>query len=206
MKISPAISERSIKEIQSFGAGDHYIKPAISAYSGTVFKNINPGSFDRDDFHFANDYLRILSGMYGILKPLDGIEPYRLEMKTPLFIDNSLNLSTFWKDKITAHLLKESILSSPNTPILNLASNEYIKALDKKSFRNPIITIIFKELIDGKYKTVGMYAKVARGIMVRKIIKEKIEDPKVLQKGVGEYRFNKDESSKNDWVFIRGHS
>ena len=157
-----------------------------------------------DDIHFAQDHLRILSGIYGILKPLNKIEAYRLEMKAPLEFDNNVNLASFWKERVAKFLSDERILTSKDTPIIILASNEYMKAVNKKRVQNPIITIIFKELINGTLRSVGMYAKMARGEMVHKIIKHRIEDPKTLQVGkTGEYRFDQGKSSETEWIFVR---
>ncbi|MBI9104030.1 MAG: YaaA family protein [Spirochaetales bacterium] len=207
MKISPAISERTMREIGTFGRVKQKRKAALAAYSGTVFKHLAPETFSRDDILFAQAHLRILSGMYGVLKPLNEIEAYRLEMKTPLRLDNGKNLTSFWKEKVTEFLSTEEILSSRKIPILNLASNEYMKVIDKNQIHNPIITLTFKELVNGKLRTVGMYAKMARGVMVRKIIKGRIEDPIRLQTGeTGGYRFNKEASSETEWIFVREQS
>jgi len=205
MKVSSKIAENTYESIQSFSASDGDRKSALSTYSGTVFKSFDISSLSEIDLKFAENHLRILSGMYGILKPADIISPYRLEMKIPLQNPGGENLYHFWKSGITDYLLNEYFLSDQSLPIINLASDEYFKVIDKKKIKNPIISISFKERSDNKVRTVGMYSKVARGLMARRIIVEKMSDPEYLKSGdTGGYFFDRDLSSDRNWIFVRG--
>lgn len=162
---------------------------SIFAFDGEVFSCMNVDNFNIDDFKFANDHLRIISGLYGVLHPLDYIQPYRLEMKSKLKNESGNDLYKFWKNKITSNIISD--LNNHKEKILvNLASSEYIKSIDlkevKKSFK--FIDIVFKEYIHSTdtYKVKGLYAKKARGYMAEYIIKNKIdniEDLKLFNKG-----------------------
>ncbi|MDC7225695.1 MAG: YaaA family protein [Spirochaetales bacterium] len=204
MQISPAISAAVIRMISDFSKDSCTIRPAITAYSGTVFKAMNVATLEDEQLLFAENRLRILSGLYGVLKPFDGIKAYRLEMKTPLCLNNGEKLSTFWRPRITAALASEKDLSNPDEPILNLASGEYMKAVDIKKIHNPVISIHFRDIIHGKLKTVGMYSKVARGKAVRLILEHKINRPEQFKSiPVGGYNYNSELSTESELVFIR---
>jgi cytoplasmic iron level regulating protein YaaA (DUF328/UPF0246 family) len=141
----------------------------------------------------------MLSGLYGILKPLDLIQPYRLEMGTKLPVDNFKNLYEFWGSKIS-----KKINEIENDFVINLASNEYFKAVDKQTLNAQIIDINFKENKNGEYKIVGIYAKKARGKMVRFMIKNRIKNPQDLQKfDIDNYQFNSELSSEFNWIWTR---
>lgn len=199
MGISPALADQTYGEIREFTTKTARKKPAIFAYAGTVFKTLNPGSFTGPQLQFAQKHLRILSGYYGILTPFSEISPYRLEMKTPLNLPENTSLISFWKLKVGDYLQNESL-------ILNLASKEYSSVLDKRAFKGKLVTFSFKELNGNKLKTVGMYAKTARGLMLRRILMEGIVDLRKLQRGkTGGYLYNKNLSTENDWVFTRGN-
>lgn len=204
MNISPAISAGVMRMIGNFGTAAGKTRPAAAAYSGTVFKAIDFTVLGKVELRFAQSHLRILSGMYGLLKPFDGIEAYRLEMKTPLHIDSRQKLLSFWKDRLAFRLAEEEMLKDVNVPILNLASGEYMKAVDKAILPNPVISISFKEQNNNILKTIGMYSKTARGQMVRMILQDKISEPEALKSmAVGEYRFSADHSSDSNWIYIR---
>ncbi|HIL04371.1 MAG TPA: peroxide stress protein YaaA, partial [Candidatus Thioglobus autotrophicus] len=149
---------------------------------------------------FAQDHLRMLSGLYGVVRPLDLIEPYRLEMGTRLENANGKNLYEFWGDKIS------NILNDDEQEvIINLASNEYFKGIDKKSLNAKIISIAFKEFKGDKYKIIGIYAKRARGLMVNYMIKNRITSPEPLKAFETEgYQFREEMSDETTWVFTRG--
>ena len=169
-------------------------------FKGDVYKGISVKDFNKDDFLFAQKSLRILSGLYGILKPLDLIQPYRLEMGTQLQIGKHRNLYDFWGDEIT------NILNSDknNDYLINLASVEYFKSINVDNLKSKLINVSFKEKRDGKYKIIAIYSKRARGLMSRFIIKNKIIDPKSLKKfNLEDYKFNKTLSSDSDLVFTR---
>ena len=132
-----------------------------------MYRGLDVYTLDTKNIDKLQDTVRILSGLYGVLKPLDLIQPYRLEMGTKLSIGKNKNLYEFWKKKVTKALNEEL---EDNELFLNLASNEYFKAIDSKTLKVPVIEIDFKELKNGDYKTIGIYAKLARGLMARYII------------------------------------
>ncbi len=142
-------------------------RPAIFAFMGDVYQGIDMQSFDIQNLDRMQHSLRILSGLYGLLKPLDLIQPYRLEMGTKLKVGENADLYEFWKTKITASLNKEM---NKNTLLVNLASNEYFSALDAKVLKCPVIVPEFKDFHDGKLKIISFFAKKARGMMVRHLI------------------------------------
>jgi len=173
---------------------------ALLMFKGDVYKGISVTDFDKDDFLFAQKSLRILSGLYGILKPLDLIQPYRLEMGTQLQIGKHKNLYDFWGDEITNLINNEK----NNDYLINLASVEYFKSINTSNLKSKLINVSFKEKRDGKYKIIAIYSKRARGLMSRYIIKNKITNPKNLKKfNLEDYRFNKVLSSDSDLVFTR---
>ncbi|MCO5261081.1 MAG: peroxide stress protein YaaA [Crocinitomicaceae bacterium] len=178
------------------------IKPALTVFTGEVYRGIDAATFDEKDFLFANKNLRILSGLYGILKPLDLMYPYRLEMGTKWEIDvKTKNLYSYWGEKLTNHLLNEL---QKDEVIINLASTEYFKALQTKKIPNRIITPVFKDFKNGDYKVIMMYAKNARGKMARYVIKNQFSNPNNLKEyNEDNYRFDANLSTENEWVFTR---
>ncbi|GMQ30306.1 peroxide stress protein YaaA [Algoriphagus confluentis] len=175
-------------------------KQALLAFKGDVYTKIEVESFSPEDFEFAQNHLRILSGLYGLLKPLDLIQPYRLEMGTPLSTSKGKNLYEYWGTKIA----KAIQTTAQGKPIVNLASQEYFKAVDQKALKSPVITVHFKEFRNEKYQTIGLYAKQARGMMTNFAIKNKISDPAHLKAFNEEkYEFSEGLSSTFDWVFVR---
>lgn len=175
-------------------------KQALLAFKGDVYTKIDVDNYSDEDFAFAQDHLRILSGLYGLLKPLDLIQPYRLEMGIKLETKKGKNLYEYWDKKIA----KAIDTVAAKKPIINLASQEYFKAVDLKTLKSPVITIHFKEHRNDKYQVVGFFAKQARGMMTNYAIKNKITDPEQLKTFNEEgYEFSESLSSKSDWVFIR---
>lgn len=176
--------------------------PAIFAFIGEVYRGLDAKSMSNDDLAFANHHLRILSGLYGVLRPLDLIQQYRLEMGAKLKYYRSNNLYQFWGDTLTNEL--NSILKDEKY-LINLASNEYFKAINPKKINGEIITPVFKDFSNGKYKSLMTYAKHARGEMSRFIIKERLEDPELLKgfNGMG-YCYSPDMSDTSTLVFTRG--
>jgi len=176
---------------------------AIFMFNGHVYKRLNSKSLNEDDLEFAQKHLNILSGLYGILRPLDLIQPYRLEMGTPLKTERGNNLYEFWNNKINKNI-NAALQDQENPTLINLASREYFKAIKPNSVKGNIITPIFKEKKNNEYKTIAVYAKKARGAMTRFIIKEKINNPEALKTFEEEgYIFNEELSYKNEWVFTR---
>ena len=175
-------------------------KQAILAFKGEVYAKMEADNFTAEDLEFAQQHLRILSGLYGLLKPLDLIQPYRLEMGTKLKTKKGNTLYDYWGTKIS----KALNAAGEGRTLVNLASQEYFKAVDKKTLKLPIITIHFKEHREGNYQVVGFFAKQARGLMTRYAIQNRITDPeqlKVFQEDG--YEFAERLSSAQDWVFIR---
>ena len=178
-------------------------RPAVLAFNGDVYTGLDAQSFNEDDFEFAQQHLRILSGLYGLLKPLDLMQAYRLEMGTKLLNDRGANLYQFWGDIITNEL--NQVLKRQGDDILiNLASNEYFKSIKKKSLKATIITPAFKDWKNGQYKIISFFAKKARGLMARYIIEKKLTDVEQLKNfDLAGYQFNREFSQGNDWVFTR---
>ena len=176
-------------------------RPAVFAFDGDVYTGLDAYTIPTDKFPLLEDKLRILSGLYGILKPLDLMQPYRLEMGTSLPIGTKKNLYEFWKKKVTSSLNSEL---QKDELFINLASNEYFSAVDTKTLKVPVITPEFKDYKDGKLKMISFFAKKARGLMVRYIIDtnaETIEDLK--QFNYDGYAFDANLSNGNTLVFTR---
>ena len=177
-------------------------EPAIYAFRGEVYLGLDSKTMSNNDINYAEDHLRILSGLYGCLRPLDLIQPYRLEMGAKLKYRRKNNLYQFWGDTITKNLNE---LLAKEEVLVNLASTEYFKAIDTKKLKGRIITPAFKDFSNGEYKSLMTYAKRARGLMSRYIIQEQIEDPELL-KGFSEngYCYSPDHSDDDNMVFTRG--
>ena len=176
-------------------------RQAVYAFSGDVYRGLDAYSIDDDKIDFMQSTVRIISGLYGFIKPLDLIQPYRLEMGTKLSFDNNKNLYEYWREKITNQLNLELI---ENEPVLNLASNEYFKAVDTKVIKSDVYSVNFKQLKDGKYKTIAIFSKKARGMMTRFIIDNKISkisDLKLFD--YDGYVYHKDLSSERELIFSR---
>jgi len=175
-------------------------KQALLAFKGEVYAKMEADQFSAADLEFAQQHLRILSGLYGLLKPLDLIQPYRLEMGTSLKTKKGTNLYQYWGTKISKALNEVG----QGKTLVNLASQEYFKAVDQKTLKLPVITIHFKEHKEGKYQVVGFFAKQARGLMARYAILNRITDPEQLKVFREEgYEFSDPLSSDQDWVFVR---
>ena len=197
MKVNEKIAFQSYAYFQDFNFDEEGVC-GILAYDGLVFKNIKAEDFTQEDFNFANNHVRILDAFYGIVNPLDGVLPYRLEMQYKINI-NDKNLYKFWGDKLYKKLYSEDKV------IINLASEEYAKAvrgfLDKDDI---FIDIDFKIHKDGKLKTMATYAKMARGQMIKYIIENKIDNPEDLKDFTfNGYKFDHNLSTNKKYVFIR---
>lgn len=180
-------------------------KQAILAFKGDVYTGLDAESFSDEDFNFAQNHLRILSGLYGLLKPLDLIQPYRLEMGTKFTNSRGKNLYEFWDMQLTDALNRE--FAEDKEPLLiNLASNEYFKAVKTKNLQAKVITPVFKDWKNGQYKMISFYAKKARGLMAAYIIQNQLSDPEQLKNFDTEgYYFSEEQSKGNEWVFLRDH-
>lgn len=175
-------------------------KQALLAFKGDVYTKIEADSYTPEDFEFAQQHLRILSGLYGLLKPLDLIQPYRLEMGTRLETKKGNNLYEYWGSKI-AKAINEA---AQGTTLVNLASQEYFKAVDRKALKIPVVNIHFKEYKNGSYQVIGLFAKQARGMMTNFAIKNRLRNPEELKVfGEDRYEFSEMLSTESDWVFVR---
>ncbi|QEN08693.1 YaaA family protein [Oceanispirochaeta crateris] len=203
MKMSLSLSEQTQRYISSFHSAQK--KSAIYAYSGTSFLSLDAETLPEEALLYGQKHLRILSGMYGCLRPLDHISPYRLEMKTALSVGADKNLTVFWKKRVTEFLTEDESLARKNSFILNLASGEYSRIIDSTNLGRPMITVHFREESEGGLKTVGMYAKAARGAMLRHLLLEQTEEPEEIRKmKVNNYEFSESLSDDQNWIFIRG--
>jgi cytoplasmic iron level regulating protein YaaA (DUF328/UPF0246 family) len=205
MSISDDLASLNWKRYKNWKKSDSESEELISAgfaFSGEVYRGLDLASLNSEELEIATKNLRILSGMYGILKPNDLIYPYRLEMGTRFSpIDDQKNLYEFWKDKLAKTLKKEL---EKEEIIINLASNEYFKVIDVQQIKNKIITPVFKEFKNGNFSIVMMYAKHARGAMARYLIQNEITNIEELKLyNVDGYSFDANQSTENEWVFVR---
>ncbi len=174
-------------------------RAAVLAFKGDVYQGLDADSMSADDLHWAQEHLRILSGLYGVLRPLDLMQAYRLEMGTKFANPRGADLYQFWGDIITAEL------NTVQTSVLvNLASNEYFKSVHKKDIAARIVTPVFMDKKDDKYKIISFYAKKARGLMSRYIIQNRITDvDKIKQFDTDGYKYNAALSEQDQFVFVR---
>jgi uncharacterized protein len=176
---------------------------AVLAFNGDVYQGLSARQLNRDDLDWAQDHLRILSGLYGVLRPLDSIAPYRLEMGTKMKTKRGTSLYDYWGSKIS-DALNADLANDMDPVVVNLASTEYFRAVDKKTLTARLVTCHFKEIKDGEARVLSFYAKKARGMMARFAIKGRIDRPDGLKDfAVEDYRFDQSLSNPNDWVFTR---
>ena len=181
-------------------------KQAILAFKGDVYQGLDADNMSADELAWAQDNLRILSGLYGLLRPMDLMQPYRLEMGTKFANNRGANLYQFWGEIITNQLNK-LLSASPKSVLINLASNEYFKSVKPKKLEADIITPIFMDQKNDKYKIISFFAKRARGLMSAFIIKNKITDAEQLKTfNVDGYSYNPAMSEGNKWIFCRAES
>ena len=204
MDISPALGELNWERNQSFELPftPENARPAVYSFNGDVYQGLDAYTIEEKQLDRLQDSLRILSGLYGLLKPLDLIQPYRLEMGTALRSGRRKNLYEFWRDKITKQLNAEL---EEDEIFINLASDEYFKAIDVKKLKVPVITPIFKDWKNDKLKVIGFFAKKARGSMVRYILDtgaETLEEIKGFDRD--DYLFSQEHTLRPDQpVFVR---
>jgi cytoplasmic iron level regulating protein YaaA (DUF328/UPF0246 family) len=179
-------------------------KQAIFAFNGDVYEGFDAASLNSKAIDFAQDHVRILSGLYGLLRPLDLMQPYRLEMGTAFKNARGKDLYAFWGDRIT-NAVKQQLASQKKNPfLLNLASEEYFKVLQPKELGFPVVAPVFQDAKDGKYKIISFYAKRARGLMARFAVENRITDPADLRAfNLEGYRFSAAESKPDRPVFRR---
>ena len=204
MRISPKLSDLNYSRFQDWALPftKENAKTAMYVFTGDAYRGMNPREFSQEDVVNAQGYLRILSGLYGVLKPQDIIQPYRLEMGAKLeYTKKVSNLYKFWADKVTdalnAEMEKEEVL-------INLASNEYFKVINPKKLNHRIVTCSFKDEKNGEYKMISVYAKFARGLMTRFIIQNKITEVEHLKAfDLERYCYNEEMSTADNFVFVR---
>jgi len=201
MMLSDKLSKLNFDRFQAFKTPFSLdnAKQALLAFKGDVYNGIDAPSLSLEDLNFAQNNVRMISGLYGVLRPLDLIQPYRLEMGTKLSNKNGSNLYDYWGNKISKVLNDDE-----QDLIINLASNEYFKSIDIKILKAQMLDIVFKEKKNNTYKVIGIYAKRARGLMVNYIIRNRITKPKVLKNFSDEgYQYDDMLSSDSSWVFTR---
>ncbi|MFS6936876.1 peroxide stress protein YaaA [Neisseria animaloris] len=178
-------------------------KQAVYMFNGDVYEGLNATSLNQTAVDYLQNHVRLLSGLYGVLRPLDLMQPYRLEMGTPFANSRGKNLYEFWGGKITGNL-NQILDEKGSDTLINLASQEYFKAVDTKNLKANIITPVFKDEKNGQYKIISFYAKRARGLMVRYAAEHAVTEPEQLKNFDYEgYAFNAAASSEKEWVFLR---
>ena len=205
MDVSENISNLNVQRFQDWNSdfNTKNAKAALFAFKGDVYSGIQKDKYNDDDLAYAQNHLRILSGLYGALRPMDLIQPYRLEMKTRLKNPRGDNLYQFWGDKITQQL-NESLEGQTEKVLVNLASNEYFKSVKPKVLDGRILSANFKETKDGKTRVIAIFAKKARGMMADFILRNRIEHIEDIKDfGADGYKFNQKESTDDNWVFSR---
>ena len=205
MKMSKKLAQINYQRFQQFQfpfTPDNSYQ-ALFTFEGDQFQPMDVQSYDEDQLGHAHEHLAVLSGLYGMIRPLDLMQPYRLEMATKLSIGSAVNLYQFWGEIITEQI-NSSLQNDPYPLLVNLASAEYFKVIQKKTLQVPILTLSFKQYKDGQLKTIAIYAKRARGAMVNFMISEKISDPVDLKGFSADgYSYASDLSTDNEWVFTR---
>ena len=205
MGISPKLAELNIQRFKDWKRPFHLTnaKQAILAFKGDVYIGLEAEKYSPRDLNFAQKNLRILSGLYGVLRPLDLIQPYRLEMGTRLNNKKGKDLYEFWGDAITQKIIEE-LSTHRNKTLINLASNEYFKSVTPKLLPARLITPVFKDYSNGSYKVLSFFAKKARGAMVSFIVRNRINRPEDIKEfNVDGYQYNPDLTNSQQWVFTR---
>ena len=206
MQVSQKIAELNVERFNQWKLpfSTENAKQAVLAFKGDVYTGLDASALSENRLAYTQSHLRILSGLYGLLRPLDLMQPYRLEMGLKLTTKKGENLYQFWGEKITDAL--NVLLAKQDEPVLiNLASNEYFKSVQKKNLDGRLITPEFKDWKNGKYKMISFFAKKARGLMVRFAIDHNIQKAEALQNfDYDGYHFNLELSRADKWVFSRG--
>lgn len=201
MDLSDKLATLNVSRYKNFDKAA--TRPALFAFKGDVYAPLRLDTYGKQELAYANAHVRMLSGLYGLLRPLDEIAPHRLEMGTRLVVGKNKNLYEFWGDAITENI--NAILAKQGGgTLINLASQEYFAVVNSKKINSKIITVQFKEARGGAFKTIGVHAKHARGIMADFAIRHNIDIPEYLKDFSAEgYAFSKTLSTSGDWVFIR---
>lgn len=208
MKLSDNLTELNYDRFQGmkFPLTAKNAKPAALLFAGDTYTGLDAPSLSDEELLYAQDHVRILSGLYGLVRPLDLISPYRLEMGTRLENPRGKNLYEFWGDKLT-QALNEALKDHRDKSIIRVASDEYFSALQPEKLDGPVINMVFKEMRDGKLKQISFYAKEARGTLARFMVKHRIEDAEALKSfDEDRYQFQAHLSSETEYVFTRPDS
>jgi len=201
MKISEALGKLNAERFANYGAQE--TKAAALAFAGDTYQGLEASSLEAEELAWAQDHFCILSGLYGLLRPLDAIEPYRLEMGSRLKNPRGKNLYEYWGSDIAEALNAQAEVIDTDT-LINCASQEYFGAVDLKALKPQVITPVFMEEKAGVPKIVSFYAKRARGSMARFIIQNRLVDPQAIKDfDLGGYQFQPDLTEGNNWVFLR---
>ncbi len=178
-------------------------KQAALAFAGDTYTGLDAATLDEDDLKFAQNNFRILSGLYGLLRPLDAIQPYRLEMGRRLKNPKGEDLYDFWGSDV-AKALDQQLADHKSTTVINLASNEYFKVIDRKALKATVLNMVFKQERDGELKIISFFAKKARGAMARYVIKNRLVEPEGLKDFTADgYTYQPAHSTDSDWLFTR---
>ena len=207
MKLSPSLATLNWQRFQDFAlkGKEKQAKSAALAFNGDTYVGFRATEMTDAELTYSQDHVRILSGLYGLLRPLDTIQPYRLEMGTRLATERGKDLYAFWGSKLAMRLNKDA-RTHQNPTLVNLSSKEYFTAVDKKTLEVPVLTCTFKEVKEGRAKVVGFSAKRARGMMARFIVSNRIESPAGLRDFTESgYQFDRQSSDESEFVFLRKH-
>lgn len=207
MDLSPDLARLNRDRFQAFQAvpDESAVRPAALAFAGDTYQGLEASTLDADEMRWAQDHLRILSGLYGVLRPLDAIQPYRLEMGSRLKTRRGASLYDYWRDDLSKALNTQAQEIGADT-LINCASQEYFGAVAPKALKPRVVTPVFMELKDGKAKIVSFFAKKARGAMARYIIQNRLSEAEDI-KGfdLGGYAFQPDMSEGDRWTFLRDY-
>ncbi len=205
MKLSMNLADLNMQRYQDWHTpftADN-AKQALFAFSGDVYQGLDAATLSIDNINYAQDHLRILSGLYGLLRPLDLMQAYRLEMGTKLPTEHGNNLYQFWGEMIT-NSINQDLAAQGDDILVNLASNEYFSCIKQDKLQGRIITPVFKELRQGTYRIISFNAKKARGLMARYIIEHHIDKPEDIKSfDLADYQFNTELSADNSYTFTR---
>ncbi|QEP44964.1 peroxide stress protein YaaA [Ectothiorhodospiraceae bacterium BW-2] len=205
MKLSMKLAQLNFERYASWSPPFRYpdSKPALLTFKGDVYTSLNVAQLTPADLAYSQDHLRILSGLYGLLRPFDLIHPYRLEMGTSLPTPRGKNLYQFWGDRITT-LINRELAKQAQPVLINLASQEYWKVIQPQQIEGTLITPQFKQCREGHCRTIGIHAKRARGLMSRYILLNRLKTPQQLQQfNSDDYHYSAALSSANEWIFCR---
>lgn len=203
MSISPALAELNAKRFAEFGT--QQVKAAALAFAGDTYQGLEVSTLEDDELAWAQNHLRILSGLYGVLRPMDAIEPYRLEMGSRLNTDKGGSLYEYWGTRL-ADALNAQADATGSQALVNCASQEYFGAVDRTALAIPVITPVFKEIKEGRARIVSFFAKKARGAMARYMVQNRLTDIADLQGfSAGGYRYDADASAGDTIVFTRDY-